>query len=342
MGKRIRRTAVRTGPESSAVELVRVQSMAPTGATVTADLVGLFYSRYQAASLRNVRGSLADFARFLGAEPAAVPGVLLAHGNGPANALVLRYRADLLERVGSGTVNRRLSAVRSLVDLARTVGAIMWALDVPGVKEEKYRDTRGPGLDGVSKLMAEVDRRQDHKAVAAIRDRALLRLINGMGLRRAEVVSLDLDHVDLDGCALEVLGKGKRERARLSVPPWARAALAAWIEVRGTAPGPLFVSIGKAGRLGDRLTGDGVRFILAGIGASVGVKVRPHGLRHTAITALLDSGADVRDVQKFSRHADLNTLMIYDDNREDKFGKMAAIVDGLVRQREASSCASMP
>jgi len=121
--------------------------------------------------------------------------------------------------------------------------------------------------------------------------------------------------------------KGKRERVRLTIPRWAGETLAAWIEARGAASGPLFTSIGKSGRIGGRLTGDGVRYILATIGASVGVKVRPHGLRHTAITALLDSGADVRDVQKFSRHADLNTLLTYDDNREDKFGKMAAIVD---------------
>jgi integrase/recombinase XerC len=178
--------------------------------------------------------------------------------------------------------------------------------------------------------MAEVGRRQDHKALSAIRDRALLRMLNGMGLRRAEVVSLDLDHVDLDAGTLAVLGKGKRERVRLTIPRWAGETLAAWIEARGAASGPLFTSIGKSGRIGGRLTGDGVRYILATIGASVGVKVRPHGLRHTAITALLDSGADVRDVQKFSRHADLNTLLTYDDNREDKFGKMAAIVDALV------------
>lgn len=316
-----------------------VRELPQAAAPFTADLVNLFYSKYQAASLRNVRGSLADFARFLGAEPAAVPGVLLRNGNGPANALVLRYRADLLERVGSGTVNRRLSAVRSLVDLARTVGAITWALDVPGVKEEKYRDTRGPGLDGVQKIMAAADRRQDHRARAAIRDRALLRLLNGMGLRRAEVVSLDLEHVDLDGNKLSVLGKGKRDRVWLTIPPWAHEALASWIQARGDAPGALFTSIGKAGRIGSRLTGDGVRYILATLGASVGVQVRPHGLRHTAITALLDAGADVRDVQKFSRHADLNTLMIYDDNRADKFGKMAAIIDGLARPREVTPCA---
>jgi len=314
----------------AAVELVQAWGTTPTVATFTADLVSLFYSKYQADSLRNVRGFLADFARFLGVAAAAVPGVLLAHGNGPANALVLRYRADLLARVGSGTVNRRLSAVRALVDLARTVGIITWSLDVPGVKEERYRDTRGPGLDGVRRLFAEVERREVHASARAIRDRALLRLLHGMGLRRAEVVGVDLEHVDLEAGTLAVLGKGKRERVRLSVPPWARAALAAWIEVRGAASGPLFVSIGKAGRLGDRLTGDGVRYILAGIGASVGVKVRPHGLRHTCITAALDSGADVRDVQKLSRHADLNTLLVYDDNREDKFGRLAAIVDALV------------
>jgi integrase/recombinase XerC len=58
--------------------------------------------------------------------------------------------------------------------------------------------------------------------------------------------------------------------------------------------------------------------------------VRPHGLRHTAITALLDSGASLREAQRFSRHADPRTLMRYDDNRSDIAGEMARRVSELL------------
>jgi integrase/recombinase XerC len=73
-----------------------------------------------------------------------------------------------------------------------------------------------------------------------------------------------------------------------------------------------------------------VAHILATLGASLGVRVRPHGLRHTAITALLDSGAGLREAQRFSRHADPRTLMRYDDNRSDISGEMARIVSDLM------------
>jgi len=64
-------------------------------------------------------------------------------------------------------------------------------------------------------------------------------------------------------------------------------------------------------------------------GAALIGLVRPHGLRHAAITHALDvTGGDVRRVQKFSRHRDLRTLTVYDDNRQDIAGQVAAMVAG--------------
>ena len=57
----------------------------------------------------------------------------------------------------------------------------------------------------------------------------------------------------------------------------------------------------------------------------------PHRIRHSAITTALDvTGGDVRRVQKLSRHSNLNTLMIYDDNRRNAQGEITALLDGLV------------
>ncbi len=58
--------------------------------------------------------------------------------------------------------------------------------------------------------------------------------------------------------------------------------------------------------------------------------MRPHGVRHTAITALLDTGLGLRDVQRFSRHADVRTLAVYDDNRTDIAGRVAVTMSELV------------
>lgn len=322
-------------------ELVKVQQTRAVALPVT-DLVAMFYEGKNPKTLRNYAAALADFAAFVGCGVRGLPGVLFAGGNGAANALVLRYRADLLartsERTGrqlsAGTVSLRLTAVRQFVKLARTTGAVAWALDVNSPKAEAYRDTRGPGLDGVRRLLAELERREVGAGGARVRrDRAMLRLMFDMGLRRFEVLGLDLAHVDLEGEGrVLVLGKKRREREPLTLSPTARAALVAWLEVRGADPGPVFVRFTKAGTpaRGRRLTGDGLWHVVAGLGEAAGVTVRPHGFRHTCITAALDAGADVREVQKLSRHADLNTLLRYDDNRKDTAGKLAAMVGALV------------
>ncbi len=130
---------------------------------------------------------------------------------------------------------------------------------------------------------------------------------------------------------MAVIGKGKTEAVRLTLPRPTRAALAGWLADRGDGPGPLFVRLdrARAGPAG-RLTGEAVRRIVAALGRKAGLArvVRPHGLRHQAITAALDAGRDVRDVRKFSRHAKLETVLIYDDSRRDVAGDIASLVAG--------------
>lgn len=142
--------------------------------------------------------------------------------------------------------------------------------------------------------------------------------------------------------AILVRGKGSTDRVRLSLPSKTALALHVWIHERGPNDGPLFISVdpgaGRAGRGGrpraleERLSGEGVARILAALAAraNVSARVRPHGLRHTAITALLDHGAGLRKAQRFSRHADPRTLTRYDDNRTDIAGEMAKRLSDLI------------
>ncbi len=292
------------------------------------DLAAAFLAGRSPQTLRAYRKDLDDFRAFAGAATAdAAARRLLAGGNGPANALALAYRADLVGRgLAPATVNRRLAALRSLVKLARTLGLVPWALDVEGVRSEPYRDTAGPGLGGVRRLLARLDGRRDP---AALRDRAIVRLLFDLGLRRAEVCGLDVADVDLRAATVAVLGKGRAEKARLTLPPATAAALAAWLAARGPGPGPAFVSLSRAHR-GHRLTGQAVYVVVRQLGEAAGVRARPHGLRHAAVTAALDSGADVRAVQRFSRHRSLQTVVRYDDNRQDLAGGVARkLAEGL-------------
>jgi integrase/recombinase XerC len=114
----------------------------------------------------------------------------------------------------SATINRRLAALRSMVKLARTLGRISWKIEIGGVRSEAYRDTRGPGRAAVRELFRKLEIRKDAKG---FRDRAIFRLLYDLGLRRGEVITLDLADVDLQNSTVAVLGKGKTDRTTLTL-----------------------------------------------------------------------------------------------------------------------------
>jgi integrase/recombinase XerC len=239
--------------------------------------------------------------------------------------LALAYRVSLQERdLAPATINRRLAALRSLVKLARVLGMVTWELEVEGIKATAYRDTRGPGIDGFKKMLDILEGEPDAKSV---RDLAILRLLFGMVLRRGEVVSLDLSHLDMSAGRLAIMGKGRTQRESLTIPPKVLASLRSWVEVRGSHEGPLFTALDR-GHRGHRLDGSAVYRIVSELGDAVGLVTRPHGLRHAGITAALDrTNGNTRMVQRFSRHRSLETLSLYDDNRLDLGGEAARLVD---------------
>ncbi len=319
-----------------------------------------FFARYAGTTLRTYRSKLRGYAAWLGVPLDDLPEALVARGPVRVHLDVERYRAHLRDERGASpaTTNGHLAALRSLVRFLRRTHACAWTLDVPSERAVAYRDTAGPGPAAVRALLRAAARQPDPRKAA--RDVALLRLLVDRALRRSEVVGLDVAHVVPadDGtpnveapnvgapnvrppAAVLVRGKGRGDRESLTLPPKTAAALAAWLDVRGAAPGPLFVSLdpgaGRRGRGGraradlERLTGEGVARTLTALAghARLTARVRPHGLRHTAITALLDAGAGLREAQRFSRHADPRTLMRYDDNRADIAGEMARRVSDL-------------
>lgn len=304
-----------------------------TPSTLMADenvskLVSSFLQGRKERTLRAYRQDLKDFQTFTGAETLnSVASLLFSRGQGNANSLGLDYKTNLLARhLSPATINRRLAALRSLTKMARILGFIPWSLEVGNLKAKAYRDTRGPGRLGVSLLLEEIHKRQDRKA---FRDRAALHLLHDLALRRQEVVSLDVEDIELISGTVSVLGKGQTQKEILSLPEPTKAALAKWIQVRGERSGPLFVNYDRA-RKGERLTGTSLYRIVRGLGEKVGIKVRPHGLRHTAITeackAAQANGMGLEEVLDFSRHANVKTLMIYRDRERNIQGRLATLV----------------
>jgi integrase/recombinase XerC len=252
---------------------------------------------------------------------------LLVAGMGAANEILHSYRNSMVDSgLAPATLNRRLSALRSIVQLAREFGMIEWTAAVKGVKAQAYRDTAGPGVDGITKIKRGAE---SHKNPAkAARDVALVRVLFDLALRRSEIAALDLAHLDLRAGRLSITGKGRREREWVSLPARTINALQAHLKLRGRTPGPLFCNFHPANGSAtmERLHANGIYWVLKKIGDQVDVRARPHGMRHSSITAGLDLANDPRAVQRHARHASLEVTMRYDDNRADLGGKVAKVV----------------
>jgi integrase len=138
------------------------------------------------------------------------------------------------------------------------------------------------------------------------------------GLRRAELVALDVEHFNPETGELRVIaGKGRKDRLAY-LTNGAAEAMAAWLEARGSEPGPLFVAINKGGRiLGGRMTAHAVYRRLEHRRVEANVRAfSPHDLRRSFVTALLEAGADALVVQRLAGHAKPETTARYDKRGE--------------------------
>ncbi len=250
-----------------------------------------------------------------------------------AVSLVLKYKSVLVgKELAEATINRRLAAVKSLVNYARRIGKCDYSLeDVKGEKIQAYRDTSGISADAFKSLLAVPNR----NTLKGKRDYAILLLLWGNALRRGEVTKANISDLDREAGTLKVKGKGKGNQAEIvSLGRQALAAVKDWLKARGETEGnqPLFSSTHK-GYWGKRLSTTSIYKIVRGIAEKAGIQkiISPHRIRHSAITAALDrTDGNVRMVQKLSRHAKFDTLLLYDDNRTNAQKTITGILDDLI------------
>ncbi len=158
----------------------------------------------------------------------------------------------------------------------------------------------------------------DRSTIKGIRDYAILRLLWDNALRRNEICSLDVGDFDKSG-RLSILGKGKIQKSQIDLSPATTIAISQWLAAKGNyrPDNPLFSSLDRRSQ-GHRLDGSTIYRLVREFSEAAGIDkiVSPHRIRHSAITAYLDaSDGNIRAAQGLSRHANLNTLTRYDDNR---------------------------
>jgi len=236
-------------------------------------------------------------------------------------------RSRLLDSYAPATVNGMLAALRGVLKAAWQLGQMSAedyhrAIQVKNVKGETLPAGRDltPGEVAALSIACTSD-----PSPAGVRDAAIIGILYTAGLRRAEVVGLELADVDAEPNKLTIRGgKGRKDRTTY-VASGAREALLDWMALRGAEPGPLFTPVNKGGAIHlRRMTSQAVYNMLQKRAEQAGVKdFSPHDFRRTFVGDLLDRGVDIVTVQKLAGHANVNTTGRY-DRRPEETKKAAA------------------
>ncbi len=254
---------------------------------------------------------------------------LLSSGGCDAETLnwsVIRYqhtaaiRSALAERYAPTSANKVLAALRGVLREAWRLGQMSAddyhrAVDLPGVRGSTLPRGRALSAGELRALFAACAADANP---AGARDAAMLAVLYGAGLRRSEIVALDVSDYDGASGTLSVRrGKGNKSRVCYATNG-AREAIEAWLNVRGDDPGALFWPIDKSRRAARRrMTGQAVLYIVDRRARAAGVPAfSPHDLRRTFITDLLDAGVDISVVQRLAAHANIQTTTRYDRRGE--------------------------
>ncbi|EMQ6092404.1 tyrosine-type recombinase/integrase [Salmonella enterica] len=170
---------------------------------------------------------------------------------------------------------------------------------------------------------------ENDSSVKGVRDAAILGVLLGCGLRRSEIVALDMESVITREHALRVRGKGNKERIAY-VPDGAWQRIMTWVEeVRGEQPGPLFQRIRRFDDVtAERMTDQAIYHILETRRIESGLeKFAPHDLRRTFASAMLDNGEDIITVKDAMGHASVTTTQKYDRRGDERLRKASQRLD---------------
>jgi len=259
------------------------------------------------AAYRNDLYQLASFAEEETAKHGSMP--VWANFNRQA---MLKDLLNLKERgYVATTLARKIAAAKSFFGFLVGEG---------NIKDSPTHDIGSPKIGrslpkpiSISQVRSLLEQPAKLSTPEAKRDRAMLQLLYASGMRVSELVSLNLDDIDIDGGAVRCFGKGHKERlipihrqAALAVEEYLKEVRPRWVHNLGEKA--LFLN-----QRGERLTRQGLWQILKGYVklANLNIGVTPHTLRHSFATHMLSGGADLRSVQEMLGHANVSTTQIY-------------------------------
>lgn len=219
------------------------------------------------------------------------------------------------------TSNKHLSALRGVLKCAYRMGQVSEATMRELPELHNFRGTRLPAgrmlsPEEIAGMLALCSQEEPLGA----RDGAMLALLR-VGLRRKEVVTLDLCDLDLSGCGMvKVRGKGDKERL-VPLSEGGRLLMLKWLAHRGQAPGPLLVNtitLAELGRLHDGTIDVRIKDLWARGGDQTKARPSPHDMRRTMATELIVAGANLDAVQTLMGHSKIETTLRYSRQPEEQ------------------------
>jgi site-specific recombinase XerD len=243
--------------------------------------------------------------------------------DGFTKATVNAYRAGLEARgLAASTVNLRLSAIRKLALEAADNGLMPREL-AAGIARVKGAKRQGV-CTGTWLTREQAEHLLSAPAAGTVkgcRDRALLAVLIGCGLRRKETATLMMEHVQMREARwviVDMLGKGGSVRS-VPMPSWTKAAIDAWTAVAGIAAGLVFRAVNKGGRVtGESMTPQSIFEVVQQYGDVIGAPgLAPHDLRRTFAKLAHKGHAALEQIQLSLGHASVTTTERYLGTRQD-------------------------
>jgi integrase len=219
------------------------------------------------------------------------------------------------------TVNQRLAAIKKL---AREAAARGWlasetAIGIAQVSGAKQQGTRAGNW--LTRAQAEaLINSPDPMTLKGRRDRVILALLVGCGLRRAEATALTMKHIQQrDGRWVLVDLHGKHGRIRtVPVPAWVKQAVDLWTEAAGIIDGRVLRSVNdRRGEMGSSLSPQAVFAVVAEYGGRLQLRIKPHDLRRTCAKLCRAGGGELEQIQLLLGHASIQTTERYLGVKQD-------------------------
>jgi integrase/recombinase XerD len=274
-----------------------------------------------------------DFLTWLSVEQGRAPNTVTAYRRDLVHYLAALGASPDLATVDASTIRSYLTSLRSEGRAPATVARAFVSIRSMHrfLVAEGYVD-RDPSAEveaprtpkGLPKALREDEVERLLDAVTGDgpverRDRAILEVLYGTGIRISELIGLSLGDVDLDARLVRAFGKGSKERL-VPLGRVAREALVAWLQPagRGALVPEQWARRGDAeavflNQRGGRLSRQGAWGVVRRYGEQVGLgdRLSPHVLRHSCATHMIDHGADIRAVQEILGHASISTTQVY-------------------------------